>query len=237
MQQRYYDPLAARFMSVDPVTTDADTGKSFNRYEYANNNPYRYTDPDGQAPDGAVVRQINREFERTQSQGGSSASLQGILGRYVEATGGGGASALNVVQMTSAVVRAQINEGSSPSSSTVAPAAAAALTAGMVGGAPAPPNSPNFGVTPGGTAFPVPAGATGPTPVINPGGTVTGAAFTGGAGGANGQVTTMRIMNANPSNPSGYIKYENSASPKAQGVSPISGNTVSKTEAHIAIDR
>lgn len=47
MQQRYYDPIAARFMSVDPIVTDANTGKGFNLYEYANNNPYRYTDPDG----------------------------------------------------------------------------------------------------------------------------------------------------------------------------------------------
>ncbi len=47
MQQRYYDPVAGRFLSVDPVTTDADTGHAFNRYEYANSNPYRYTDPDG----------------------------------------------------------------------------------------------------------------------------------------------------------------------------------------------
>jgi RHS repeat-associated protein len=47
MQQRYYDPLAGRFMSVDPVLTDANTGASFNRYVYANNSPYRYIDPDG----------------------------------------------------------------------------------------------------------------------------------------------------------------------------------------------
>ena len=47
MQQRYYDPIAGRFQSVDPVTTDANSGQSFNRYEYANSNPYRYTDPDG----------------------------------------------------------------------------------------------------------------------------------------------------------------------------------------------
>ena len=47
MQQRYYDPLAGRFMSEDPVTTDANTGSGFNRYAYANNNPYRYTDVDG----------------------------------------------------------------------------------------------------------------------------------------------------------------------------------------------
>ena len=47
MQQRYYDPIAARFMSLDPVTTDANTGASFGRYHYANNSPYVYTDPDG----------------------------------------------------------------------------------------------------------------------------------------------------------------------------------------------
>jgi RHS repeat-associated protein len=47
MQQRYYDPIAGRFLSVDPVTTNARNGTFFNRYEYAKNNPYRYTDPDG----------------------------------------------------------------------------------------------------------------------------------------------------------------------------------------------
>ena len=56
MQQRYYDPVAGRFLSVDPVTTDADTGKSFGRYHYANNNPYRYIDPDGRDPNDEVVR-------------------------------------------------------------------------------------------------------------------------------------------------------------------------------------
>jgi RHS repeat-associated protein len=48
MQQRYYDPIAGRFLSVDPVTTSAKDGSSFNRYAYANNSPYKYTDPDGQ---------------------------------------------------------------------------------------------------------------------------------------------------------------------------------------------
>jgi uncharacterized protein RhaS with RHS repeats len=49
MQQRYYDPLAGRFLSVDPVVTDTKTGDSFNRYAYAENNPFRYRDPDGRA--------------------------------------------------------------------------------------------------------------------------------------------------------------------------------------------
>ena len=36
-----------RFLSIDPVVTDANTGSSFNRYAYAKNNPYIYVDPDG----------------------------------------------------------------------------------------------------------------------------------------------------------------------------------------------
>lgn len=47
MQQRHYDPVAMRFMSVDPVHVDTSSGGNFNRYWYANNNPYRFVDPDG----------------------------------------------------------------------------------------------------------------------------------------------------------------------------------------------
>ncbi|HEY0506356.1 MAG TPA: RHS repeat-associated core domain-containing protein [Lysobacter sp.] len=47
MQQRYYDPAIGRFLSVDPVTANSGTGVNFNRYWYANNNPYKFTDPDG----------------------------------------------------------------------------------------------------------------------------------------------------------------------------------------------
>jgi len=48
MQQRYYDPKigGGRFLSVDPVTADS-VGGNFNRYWYANNNPYKFKDPDG----------------------------------------------------------------------------------------------------------------------------------------------------------------------------------------------
>lgn len=47
MQQRYYDPVALRFLSPDPVDVSARDGGNFNRYWYANNNPYRFVDPDG----------------------------------------------------------------------------------------------------------------------------------------------------------------------------------------------
>jgi RHS repeat-associated protein len=103
-------------------------------------------------------------------------------------------------------------------------------------------NSPDFVVSPSGTAFPVPKGATGPTPVLNPAGKQTGVAYTGGAGGANGKVSTMRIMDPTPAKgsspgyPNGYIKYENSASPKPQGVDPYSGKTLPNSQSHFPID-
>jgi RHS repeat-associated protein len=47
MQQRYYDPQVGLFLSVDPVTAYGSPVAMFNRYRYANNNPYRFKDPDG----------------------------------------------------------------------------------------------------------------------------------------------------------------------------------------------
>lgn len=52
MQARYYDPVIGRFYSNDPVDYLAHMQRGnpvhgFNRYTYANNNPYKYVDPDG----------------------------------------------------------------------------------------------------------------------------------------------------------------------------------------------
>lgn len=47
MQARYYDPVVGRFLSVDPVGPHASNVFNINRYNYANNNPYKYIDPDG----------------------------------------------------------------------------------------------------------------------------------------------------------------------------------------------
>jgi len=95
--------------------------------------------------------------------------------------------------------------------------------------------APDYIVDPAGTAYPVPEGATGPTPVINQAGVQTGSAFTGGTGGANGQVATMRIMNPTPARgnspeySNGYIKYENA---NQQGVDPYTGRTLPNSESH-----
>lgn len=47
MQQRYYDPKIGLFLSADPVQAYSHPVVMFNRYRYANNNPYRFKDPDG----------------------------------------------------------------------------------------------------------------------------------------------------------------------------------------------
>ncbi|MEZ0469588.1 RHS repeat domain-containing protein [Luteimonas salinilitoris] len=47
MQQRYYDPQLGLFLSVDPVTALSNPVGQFHRYRYANNNPYKFVDPDG----------------------------------------------------------------------------------------------------------------------------------------------------------------------------------------------
>jgi RHS repeat-associated protein len=47
MQQRYYDPVAGRFLSVDPIATDANAA-SFNRYAYVSNDPLGRIDPNGE---------------------------------------------------------------------------------------------------------------------------------------------------------------------------------------------
>lgn len=52
MKARYYDPVAMRFLSPDPVDVSTANGGNFSRYWYANNNPYTFTDPDGRFPKG-----------------------------------------------------------------------------------------------------------------------------------------------------------------------------------------
>jgi RHS repeat-associated protein len=50
MGARYYDPVVGRFTGIDPKEVDPIDLHSFNRYAYANNNPYKFVDPDGRSP-------------------------------------------------------------------------------------------------------------------------------------------------------------------------------------------
>ncbi|WP_176943766.1 RHS repeat-associated core domain-containing protein [Pseudoxanthomonas sp. CF125] len=88
MQQRYYDPICGCFLSMDPVAANPNTGASFNRYNYANNNPYKFTDPDGRAPcklcveiKSAVVKYVASKtvaFGNAMIDEGKAALQQGV---------------------------------------------------------------------------------------------------------------------------------------------------------------
>ena len=45
---RWYDAKQGRFLSIDPAGVSLSSIHSFNRYHYANSNPYAYIDPDGE---------------------------------------------------------------------------------------------------------------------------------------------------------------------------------------------
>jgi RHS repeat-associated protein len=47
MNGRVYDPLTAVFFSPDPFVSSPGEWLSYNRYGYCLNNPFKYTDPDG----------------------------------------------------------------------------------------------------------------------------------------------------------------------------------------------
>jgi len=81
MQQRYYDPQSGRFLSTDPMQT-ADDGGNFNRYWYANNNPYRYTDPDGRKIDYVLNNgATNEDKTKTMKYLSRSPTAEGEISR------------------------------------------------------------------------------------------------------------------------------------------------------------
>nr|WP_301541436.1 RHS repeat-associated core domain-containing protein [Xanthomonas euvesicatoria] len=83
MQQRYYDQDLGRFLSIDPVAADSVLAANFNRYWYANNNPYRFTDPDGRnsvittAKDGSISIDIPINFV---GPGATQANIDSVKG-------------------------------------------------------------------------------------------------------------------------------------------------------------
>jgi RHS repeat-associated protein len=226
MGARYYNPQVGRFLSIDPKEADPSDLHSLNRYAYANNNPYRYVDPDGREPHPIVDMLFPR----------------GDIVRTVgEAWGANIAYAVGALQGNEALKNVAIEGMRENVSGRDAVQAAAMLLSGRSGAASKGEGvAPNFVVTPGGTAFPVPKGAQGPVPVINPAGSQTGVAFKGGSGGAvDTRVDTIRIMKptpprgGSPGYPNGYIKYENS---RGQGVDPLTGQTLPNKESHFSVD-
>ncbi|CAH0140025.1 RHS repeat domain-containing protein [Stenotrophomonas lactitubi] len=76
MQQRYMDPQFGMFLSADPVTAHQQPVEQFNRYRYANGNPYKFTDPDGrtsrQGVRGSSAAQLGRLIRAMVSSDGDA---------------------------------------------------------------------------------------------------------------------------------------------------------------------
>lgn len=101
MQARYYDPVIGRFYSNDPVGyTAKNPVMSFNRYMYVNNNPYKYTDPNGELLFQAVGFAIGavssyRAAKRAGLSGKSLAAATLIGGGVGALTGGFGGTVVS----------------------------------------------------------------------------------------------------------------------------------------------
>ncbi|EGH24957.1 hypothetical protein PSYMO_27274 [Pseudomonas amygdali pv. mori str. 301020] len=142
MGARYYDPVIGRFMGVDPVAFQEENLHSFNRYTFVNNNPYKFVDPDGEYADLVI----------------ETASL--AIGTYsfkqnVE-NGNYGSAAVDAVGIAVDGVLAAIPF--LPGATGLAIQGARGLEKAADVEKALPVGAPDFVVSPGGTAFPVPAG-------------------------------------------------------------------------------
>ena len=107
----------ARFLSVDPVKADQKDGTNFNRYWYANDNPYRFVDPDGRFSRGTGFS--DKQWKRFDSaQQGAAGSLDkaaakidralttgkgmnGVVRSFERNFGAGSATPANLAQVSS----------------------------------------------------------------------------------------------------------------------------------------
>ncbi len=145
MQQRYYDPLIGRFYSNDPVDfmghmQRGNPTMGFNRYAYANNNPYKYTDPDGEfvqvaigALIGGVISAGIETYKQHKSGNGinySKIATEGLKGAVV-----GGATAGVGVFMGAMAKTAEVGKLGTLASEAVGSVAGAAIGSGtnMIG--------------------------------------------------------------------------------------------------------
>lgn len=126
-QQRYYDPLVGKFLSIDPVAADAGSGGNFNRYWYANDNPYKFTDPDGRCVPHCTIEQADRIV---------SHSANRLVGTVAATAAVGGGAAVAVAVGPAALPAATGSSASAPLALEAAgEASVAAQSAGATGGA------------------------------------------------------------------------------------------------------
>ncbi|MFT7561887.1 MAG: RHS repeat-associated protein [Flavobacteriales bacterium] len=104
MQARYYDPVLGRFYGNDPIGFRGI--HSFNRYAYVNNNPFKYSDPNGEEPvwlfasdidvkDLAEEKISRAEFKDRELARREAAA---VSANFIP-VGGGGVAAVNILRL------------------------------------------------------------------------------------------------------------------------------------------
>jgi hypothetical protein len=108
-------------LSVDPVTTDANTGDSFNRYVYANSSPYKYIDPDGRSPEdwlpaGAPAVALGK------SMGAAAAYIEGKLtgNQFLQNAGAQGLAENKAATVEALVILGSMGRGGSKATAPLA---------------------------------------------------------------------------------------------------------------------
>ncbi len=76
---RWYDPTIGRFMAIDPVGFKESNIQSYNRYAYANNNPYLFVDPDGRESVASVKERLSTGKTLRHPAGGNSSSFPATM--------------------------------------------------------------------------------------------------------------------------------------------------------------
>jgi RHS repeat-associated protein len=213
---RYFHPGLGRFLQPDPIGYKA----GMNLYTYCSNDGLNHTDPDGLWADASEFWAPYTPEQQATVATGVIIALEIAAGLY------GAAGATGTAAIGSGVVSQSSKLGNTISKNF--PGSSASMYKGAV---PGPVKPVTFVTTPKGTTFPVPTGATGPTPNINKALKVTGTNFTGGKMGANGKAENIHLMFPTkgtahvPGYPNGYVKYSNSAK---QNVDPFTGQTGNK---------
>ena len=114
MNGRMYDPILGRFLSPDPFIQVQDASQNYNRYSYCLNNPFKFTDPDGEiawfvpviigaalgAYSGASIQSDSWDFTQWKSDSWKGAIAGGVIGATV---GYGVAAAIKSAGMTTTV--------------------------------------------------------------------------------------------------------------------------------------
>lgn len=94
---RYYDPHLGRFMSVDPAGVSPTSPFTFNRYGYANNNPYRFIDPDGRQSADTSCDEVCEELQARSQRAAPFAQVAQQASNIADAVDKEASSPWNVV--------------------------------------------------------------------------------------------------------------------------------------------